>query len=111
MMFKHHIGDVLKPISDLFQTNDNYHSYSTRTSKALLTSIGKSEAICQTFTYIGSLVWNYISSKIPTEVTYICFKNIAKSYIQANRNLSCNSLLFLSFFLCFAYFFRGWCDL
>ena len=28
-MFKHHTGDVPKPISDLFQTNDNYHSYST----------------------------------------------------------------------------------
>ena len=30
MMFKHHINDVPKPISDLFQTNENYHSYSTR---------------------------------------------------------------------------------
>ena len=30
MMFKHHIGDVPKPISELFQTNDNYHSYRLR---------------------------------------------------------------------------------
>ena len=35
MMFKHHIGDVPKPISELFQTNDIYHSYSTRNSQAL----------------------------------------------------------------------------
>ena len=35
MMFKHHIGDVPKPTSDLFQTNDNYHCYSTRNSQAL----------------------------------------------------------------------------
>ena len=35
MMFKHHIGDVPKPISDLFQTNNNYHSYSTRNSQSL----------------------------------------------------------------------------
>ena len=85
MMFKHHIDDVPKPISDLFQTNDNYHSYSTRNySQALRTPIiGKSEAIYQTFTYIGSLAWNYISSKIPTDVSYICFKNIAKLHIQA----------------------------
>ena len=54
-MFKHHVGDVPKPISDLFQTNDNYFSYSTRNSQALRTPIGKSEAIYQTFTYIGSL--------------------------------------------------------
>ena len=69
MMFKHHIGDVPKPISDLFETNDNYHSYSTRNSQALRTPIGKSEAIYQTFTYIGSLAWNYISSKNPTDVS------------------------------------------
>ena len=84
MMFKHHIGVVPKPISDLFQTNDNFHSYSTRNSQALRTPIGKSEAIYQTFTYIGSLAWNYISSKIPTNVSYICFKNYAKLHIQAN---------------------------
>ena len=84
MMFKHHIGVVPKPISDLFQTNDNFHSYSTRNSQALRTPIGKSEAIYQTFTYIGSLAWNYISSKIPTDVSYICFKNYAKLHIQAN---------------------------
>ena len=40
MMFKHHIGVVPKPISDLFQTNDNFHSYSTRNSQALQTPIG-----------------------------------------------------------------------
>ena len=87
MMFKHHIGDVPKPISELFQTNDNYHSYSTRNSQALRTPIGKSEAIYQTFTYIGSLAWNYISSKIPTDVSYICSYiclNFAKLHIQAN---------------------------
>ena len=85
MMFKHHIGDVPKPISDLFQTNNNYHSYSTRNSQSLRTPIGKSEAIYQTFTYIGSLAWNYISSKIPTDVSYICFKNIAKLHLQSNN--------------------------
>ena len=84
MMFKHHIGDVPKPISDLFQTNDNYYNYGTRNSQALRTPIRKSEAIYQTFTYIRSLAWNYISSKTPTDVSYICFENIAKLNIQAN---------------------------
>ena len=89
MMFKHHIGVVPKPISDLFQTNDNFHSYSTCNSQALRTPIGKSEAIYQTFTYIGSLAWNYIPSKIPTDVSYICFKNYAKLHIQANSAVIC----------------------
>ena len=66
IMFKHHIGDVPKPISDLFQTNNNYHSYmyNTRNSQYLRTPIGKGKAIYQTFTYFGSLAWNYISSKM-----------------------------------------------
>ena len=101
MMFKHHIDDVPKPISDLFQTNDNYHSYSTRNSQALRTLIGKSEAIYQTFTYIGSLAWNYISSKIPTDVSYICFKNIAKLHIQANNlpQIRLNVQKYFTFFM------------
>ena len=45
MMFKHHIDDVLKPISDLFQTNDNYHCYSTRNSQSLQTPIGKAKQL------------------------------------------------------------------
>ena len=73
MMFKRHIGDIPKHILDLFQANNNYHSYSTRNSQSLRTPIGKSEAIYQTFTYIGSFAWNYISSKIPTNVSYIFF--------------------------------------
>ena len=81
MMFKHHIGDISKSISDLFQTNNNYHSYGTRSSQSLRTPIGRSEAIYQIFTYIGLLAWNYISGKIPTDVSYICFKNIAKLHI------------------------------
>ena len=38
----------------------------------------------QTFIYIGSLAWNYISGKITTDVSYICFKDIAKLHILLN---------------------------
>ena len=76
MMFEDHIGDVPKPISDLFQTNNNYQSYSTRGSQSLRAPIGKSEAIYQTFTYIELLAWSYISRKISTDVSYICFKTL-----------------------------------
>ena len=50
IIFKHDIGDVAKPISDLIQTNNNYHSYGTRSSQSLRTPIVKSEVIYQTFT-------------------------------------------------------------
>ena len=85
MMFKHHIGDVPKPISDLFQTNNTYHRYGTSSSQSLRTPIGRSEAIYQTFTYISSLAWNYISGKIPTDASYICFENIAKLHMKSNN--------------------------
>ena len=85
MMFKHHIGDVPKSISDLFQTNNNYHSCGTRSSQALRTPMGRREVIDQTFTYMGSLAWNYISGKIPTNVSYIYLENIAKLHIQSNN--------------------------
>ena len=68
-MFKHHFGDVPKPIWDLFQTNNNSHSYGTRSSQSLQTPIGRSKEIYQTFTYIESLVWNYIFGKISTDVS------------------------------------------
>ena len=35
MMFKHHIGDVPKLISNLFQTNNNYRNYSTCISQLI----------------------------------------------------------------------------
>ena len=35
MICKHHTGDVPKPISDLFQTNNNYHCYCTGNSQSL----------------------------------------------------------------------------
>ena len=87
MTFRHHIGDVPKPISNLFQINNNYHSYmyGTRSSQSLRTPIGRSEAIYQTFTYIGSLAWNYISGKVPNDLSYICFKNMSKLHVQSNN--------------------------
>ena len=50
MVFKHHIGDVPKLISDLFQTDNNYHSYGTRCSQSH--KLQYVEVIYQTFTHI-----------------------------------------------------------
>ena len=80
MMFKRHISDVPKPISDLFQTNNNYHSYSTPNSQYLRTPIGKSEVHCivglelytlylvkclpMCFIYVFKILPNYIYGRI-----------------------------------------------
>ena len=73
---------ILKGISIYFCTDPLYMYMMYITT---LNRNGKSEAIYQTFTYFGSLAWNYISSKIPTDVSYICFKNIAKLHLQSNN--------------------------
>ena len=74
MMFKHHSGDVPKPISDLCQLTIMITAIVHVTHNLFeLLLIGKSEAIYQTFAYIGSLAWNYIYSKTPTDVSYIMF--------------------------------------
>ena len=93
-----HIGAVAELISDLFQTNNNYHSYSTRSYgtrsygtrsygtrsydtrslHSLQTPIVRSEVIDQTFPCITSLPWNYISGNILTNIFFYYF--LSKHY-------------------------------
>ena len=84
MMFKYSIGEVPKPISQLFRTNNEYHQYNTRNGSCLHAPIGKSEAIYHTFKYRGIHIWNHISNKVSTDVSYACFKHLVKHYIQTN---------------------------
>ena len=77
------IGAVAELISDLFQTNNNYHSYGTRSYgtrslHSLQTPIVRSEVIDQTFPCITSLPWNYISGNILTNIFFYYF--LSKHY-------------------------------
>ena len=73
LMYKYSIGEVPSPISLLFRTNITYHEHNTRRDSCLHTPIGRSEAIYQTFSYRGVHIWNYISLKVNTDVSYACF--------------------------------------
>ena len=89
MMF--HIGDVPKPISDLFQTNHNYHSYGNRSSQSLQTPTGRGEAIYQTFTYIGLLASNYIGYLVKFQRMYRIF--VLKTLLNYIYNrITCHKL-------------------
>ena len=94
MMFKHQIGDVPKPISDLFQTNNNYHSYGTRSSQSLRT-------IYQTFTYIGVLAWNYNFTLTAMKKIKIAYNNSIRRlfFLPKHNNASemCVNLNIMSF--------------
>ena len=89
LMYKYSIGEVPSPISLIFRTNITYHEHNTRRASCLHTPIGRSEAIYQTFSYRGVLIWNYIyiSKSINTDVSYACFKKLVKHHLQSNRTL------------------------
>ena len=59
------IGEVSKPISDLFMVNRYLH-----------TPLGRSEASYRTFSYIGTHVWNHMSQNVSINVLYIDFNKI-----------------------------------
>ena len=85
LMYKYSIGEVPSPIPLLFRTNITYHEHNTRLASCLHTPIGRSEAIYQTFSYRGVHIWNYISLKVNTDVSYACFIKLVKHHLQSNR--------------------------
>ena len=85
LMFKQNIGILPPPIDRLFITNNSQHNYHTRQSSNLHTQIGKSELVYKLFSFHGIHIWNHISKKIPTDVSYVCFKKLSKNYIQNNN--------------------------
>ena len=70
------------PVSALFQYNYVIHTHNTRRSKFIHTPIGRSEATYTTFSNRGAHIWNYISQKVPTDVSYACFKNLVKTHTR-----------------------------
>ena len=84
IMFKIKIGVVLKPISQLFTRNSEYHDYNTKHSSSFHLSVGRSEAIYRSFSFHGINIWNQLKMHVPTDVSYICFKKLTLSYLIAN---------------------------
>ena len=84
-MFKFNIGEVPKPISDLFMVNRFFHNHNTRSGAYLHTPLGRSEASYLTFSYIGTHVWNYMSQNVSNNVLYSKFKFLTKFYILNNE--------------------------
>ena len=88
LMCKYSIGEVPSPISLLFRTDITYYEHNTRRASCFQSPIGRSEAIYQTFSYRGVHIWNCISLKVNTDVSYACFKKLVKHHLQSNRTPS-----------------------
>ena len=81
LMFKRHTGSTPLPINNLFTENNAQYTYFTRQINNLHTQIGKNEKVYKLFSFHGINIWNHMSRKIPTDVSYACYKkNVKKVY-------------------------------
>ena len=86
LMFKQHIGITPLPAINLLIKNTTQHAYYTRQLNNLQTPIGNNEKVYNLFSFHGIHIWNHISRKITTDVSYAFYKNLSKRniYIQGN---------------------------
>ena len=63
----------------LFAINNEYYNYNTRQSKNLLTLIGNRELVYNLFSLHGINIWNYLSPKNSSDVSYACLNNWLKN--------------------------------
>ena len=82
LMFKYNTGSLPVPISNLFSINR--HHYYTRQINDLQLNTGRGENVYKLFSFHGVRIWNHISKKIQTDVSYACFKNLSKTYLRNN---------------------------
>ena len=83
-MFKYNMGILPHPINNLFALNSERHNYNTRHTLDLQINSGRGEIVYKLFSYHGVHIWNHISKKNLIDVSYACFKNLTKTYLQTN---------------------------
>ena len=83
-MFKYDKGVLPQPINNLFSVNNERHNYNTRHNHDLQINTGNGEIVYKLVSFHGVHIWNHISKKIPIDVSYACFKNLAKCYLKNN---------------------------
>ena len=84
LMYKYYHSILPTPLNELFIPNNTHHSYYTRQHLDLHTNIGSTENVYRLFSFHGTHIWNHISKKIPTDVSYTCYKKMSKNYIKNN---------------------------
>ena len=83
-MFKYNMGILPPPINNLFALNNERHNYNKRQTHDLQINAGRGEIVYKLFSYHGVHIWNYVSKQILIDVSYACFKNLTKTYLQTN---------------------------
>ena len=68
----------------MFITNNEINNYNTRNRTTLHVHIGTTVTTYATFRFHGIYIWNLISERIPTDVSYSCFKHILNKLKHMN---------------------------
>ena len=84
-MFKYSINILPDVISELFITNDTFHSHNTRNKNKLRPKMSNREYMYTIFSFIGVYIWNNIQDHIPINASYAAFKSNTKKYFQYNN--------------------------
>ena len=82
-MFKFHHG-ILPPIfNDMFQTNTNIHSYSTRQRNQLHVPVAKYKCLQLSVRFKGVSIWNTIRSKLDIYCSIHSYKSSLRKFLLA----------------------------
>ena len=84
LIFKYNMGVVPHPITDLLELNNERHNYNTKQTHDLQINAGRCEIVYKLFSFHGVHIWNHVPRKIPVDVSYACFKNLTKAFLQTN---------------------------
>ena len=91
MVLKCNIGVLPSPGSAPFQYNSVIQTHNNRSSLFIYTPIGSSEdtptCTYRTLCYRGTCTWKYIYKNVSTDVSYVCFKYLVKTHIEATFNI------------------------
>ena len=85
MMFNYSSNNLTSTIRHMFIRSNEIHNYNTRNRTKLHAPIGTTETTYATFKFHGIYIWNLISERIPTDVSYSCFKHIFNRHIQTHE--------------------------
>ena len=72
-------------ISELFITNDTFHSHNTRNKNELRPKLSNREYMYKNFSFIGVYIWNNIQDHILINTSHAAFKSNTKNYFQYNN--------------------------
>ena len=83
-MFKYNMGILPYPINNLFALKSERHNYNTRQTHDLQINAGRGEIVYNCLVIMMYIYGIIYLKKNPIDVSYACFKNLTKTYLQTN---------------------------